>query len=168
MGLLARADTVHFALAGFIFLLYLSTIVICRSVFDNIAARQAAFREIEIIAQRDALTGLWNRSAFLDLLERHLQIIRDGGSIVALISIDLDRFKDVNDTLGHPVGDAILKDVADRIKAAVRSGDEVARIGGDEFLVLLLRRWTSLRRVFSRFLPILSQSVPAATSAARA
>jgi len=138
MGLLARADTVHFALAGFIFLLYLSTIVICRSVFDNIAARQAAFREIEIIAQRDALTGLWNRSAFLDLLERHLQIIRDGGSIVALISIDLDRFKDVNDTLGHPVGDAILKDVADRIKAAVRSGDEVARIGGDEFLVLLV------------------------------
>lgn len=138
IALVVRGDAVHLALAGFICLLYLSTIVICRSVFDNIVARQAAFRKIEIIAQRDALTGLWNRSAFLELLEQHLQNIYEQGKIVALISIDLDRFKDVNDTLGHPVGDAILKDVADRIRAALRSDDEVARIGGDEFLALLI------------------------------
>jgi diguanylate cyclase (GGDEF)-like protein len=138
IALLARADIVHLVLAGFIGILYLSTIVICRSVFDNIVSRQNAFKKIEIIAQRDALTDLWNRAAFLELLERHLQTVRDTRNIIALISIDLDRFKDINDTLGHPVGDIILKDVANRIRSAVGPGDEVARIGGDEFLVLLV------------------------------
>jgi diguanylate cyclase (GGDEF)-like protein len=138
IALLARADMVHLVLAIFISILYLSTIVICRSVFDNIVSRQIAFKKIEIIAQRDALTDLWNRAAFLELLERQLQTIKNTRNTIALISIDLDRFKDINDTLGHPVGDTILKDVANRIRSAVGPGDEVARIGGDEFLVLLV------------------------------
>jgi diguanylate cyclase (GGDEF)-like protein len=138
IALLARADIVHLVLAGFIGILYLSTILICRSVFDNIVSRQIAFRKIEVIAQRDALTDLWNRAAFLELLERHIQNIQGTRKIIALISIDLDRFKDINDTLGHPVGDTILKDVANRIRSVVGPGDEVARIGGDEFLVLLV------------------------------
>jgi diguanylate cyclase (GGDEF)-like protein len=137
IALLARGDIVHLLLAAFIAVLYLSTIVICRSVFDNIVSRQIAFRKIEVLAQRDALTDLWNRAAFLQLLEGHIAAIRGTRNILALISIDLDRFKDINDTLGHPVGDAILKDVANRIRSVVRPGDEIARIGGDEFLVLM-------------------------------
>ncbi len=138
IALLARADMVHLVLAIFISILYVSTIVICRSVFENIVSRQIAFKKIEIIAQRDALTDLWNRAAFLELLERQLQSIKNTRNTIALISIDLDRFKDVNDTLGHPVGDTILKEVANRIRSAVGPADEVARIGGDEFLVLLV------------------------------
>jgi diguanylate cyclase (GGDEF)-like protein len=138
IALVARADIVHLLLAGFIAVLDLSTIVICRSVFDNIISRQIAFRKIETIAQRDALTDLWNRAAFLELLERHIAAIQGTRNIMALISIDLDRFKDINDTLGHPVGDMILKDVANRVRSVIRPGDEIARIGGDEFLVLLV------------------------------
>jgi len=138
IALIARGDIVHLLLAGFIAVLDLSTIVICRSVFDNIISRQIAFRKIEIIAQRDALTDVWNRAAFLELLERHIAAIKGTRNIMALISIDLDRFKDINDTLGHPVGDTILKDVANRVRSVVGPGDEIARIGGDEFLVLLV------------------------------
>ncbi len=137
LALILRADIVHVALAIFIAVLYISTIVICRTVFDNIVSRHDAFRNIEILAQRDALTKLWNRAAFLHLLEQHLATIAETRNSIALIAIDLDRFKDINDTLGHPAGDAVLKEVADRIRSAVRLGDEISRIGGDEFLIML-------------------------------
>jgi len=136
MGALVwTGDVVHIVLALFIGVLYVSTISICRSVFDTIVARHDAYSRITIIAQRDALTGLWNRSAFLQLLDDRLHNIAGGGSL-ALIAIDLDRFKDVNDTFGHPAGDAILQDVAGRLKRAVRPGCELARVGGDEFFVI--------------------------------
>jgi diguanylate cyclase (GGDEF)-like protein len=89
------------------------------------------------LAQRDALTKLWNRAAFLHLLEQHLATIAGTRNSLALIAIDLDRFKDINDTLGHPAGDVVLKEAADRIASAVRPGDEISRIGGDEFLIML-------------------------------
>src|SRR6202171_557828 len=69
LALIWRADVVHVALAVFIVVLYVSTIFMCRAVFDNIVARHEAFRKVEILAQRDALTDLWNRAAFLQLLE---------------------------------------------------------------------------------------------------
>jgi hypothetical protein len=109
LALLWRADIVHFSLAMFIGVLYVSTIVICRTVFDNIVSRHDAFRKIEVLAQRDALTKLWNRAAFLHLLEQHLATIAGTRNSLALIAIDLDRFKDINDTLGHPAGDVFSR-----------------------------------------------------------
>ena len=80
----------------------------------------------------DPLTGLSNRAAFLPELQRAL----DGRNVVALMMIDLDHFKKVNDTLGHPVGDTLLRKVSERLLSALRKSDRLARLGGDEFAVL--------------------------------
>ena len=156
IALFSRADLVHFVLATFIGVLYLSIIVICRSVFDNIVSRHIAFRRIESIARRDTLTNLWNRTALIELLEKRLAGLADCGEIVALIMIDLDRFKDINDTFGHQTGDIVLKEVGDRIKSVARPGDEVARIGGDEFVVMVVgadeeQPRTTAERIFATF-----------------
>jgi len=137
VGLILRGDLVHIVLAIFVGILYVGTVLVCRSVFENIVSRHQAHRRIETLAQRDVLTGLWNRAAFLSLLQRELEAAARSHNELALIAIDLDRFKDINDTLGHPTGDAILKQVAARIHAALEPGDEVSRIGGDEFLIML-------------------------------
>ena len=88
------------------------------------------------LAARDALTGLANRKALRERLVERLGAAARSGQPVAVLYVDLDRFKAVNDTLGHPVGDALLRKVADRFKSALRDGDIVARIGGDEFAIL--------------------------------
>jgi diguanylate cyclase (GGDEF)-like protein len=137
LGLMLRGDLVHLVLAAFVGILYIGTILVCRSVFENIVARHEAHRRVETLAQRDVLTGLWNRASFLSLLERELTAAINSRKELALIAIDLDRFKDINDTLGHPIGDAILKQVASRICSALKPGDEVSRVGGDEFLIML-------------------------------
>jgi diguanylate cyclase (GGDEF)-like protein len=137
LALLLRADIVHIVLATFIGILYVGAVLVCRSVFDNIVSRHVAFQRIETLAQRDALTGLWNRTAFLNLLEQRFPAAGQAQNEIALIAIDLDRFKDINDTLGHPVGDSVLQQVADRIRSTLHPADEVSRIGGDEFLVML-------------------------------
>ncbi len=137
-ALIWRFDMAHAVLATFIGLLYLGTVLVCHSVFENIVSRHLAYRRIETMAQRDALTGLLNRSAFLDLLEKQFKTVEHGRANLALISIDLDQFKDINDTLGHPAGDAVLCEIAHRIQSILLPGDKVARVGGDEFLVMLL------------------------------
>ena len=137
-ALILRFDMAHAVLAIFIGLLYFGTVLVCRNVFENIVSRHLAYRRIETMAQRDALTGLLNRSAFLDLLEKQFKTLQHGRANLALISIDLDRFKDINDTLGHPVGDSVLCEMAHRIQSVLLPGDRVARVGGDEFLVMLL------------------------------
>ncbi len=87
-------------------------------------------------AQHDALTGLANRASLRDQLVQRLQAAVGSKQSVAVLYIDLDRFKAVNDTLGHPIGDILLRKVADRIKSTIREGGVVARLGGDEFAVV--------------------------------
>ena len=94
----------------------------------------------EIIRQQathDSLTGLPNRSLFMDRLTLELSQAQRSRSLLAIMFLDIDRFKEINDSLGHTVGDALLCDVAERLKACVRESDTVARIGGDEFNILL-------------------------------
>jgi diguanylate cyclase (GGDEF)-like protein len=88
-------------------------------------------------AMHDNLTRLPNRALFQDRTEHELRAARRSGTQIAVMIVDLDRFKDVNDTLGHQYGDLLLSQVADRFSATIRAGDSVARLGGDEFAVLL-------------------------------
>ena len=102
----------------------------------DITARKTAEQTIIELARTDCLTGLPNRIAFLDRLHLAFARAKRGATSFAVLYLDLDHFKDVNDTLGHPIGDALLKVVADRLKSCVRETDMVARFGGDEFAVL--------------------------------
>ena len=106
-----------------------------------VASRTAELRatqlQLETMAYNDALTDLPNRRRFNDELHRLAALGRRGGDPFALLLIDLDHFKHINDTLGHDAGDALLVAAAERLRAAVRQTDCVARLGGDEFAVLL-------------------------------
>lgn len=95
----------------------------------------AYVRDAEL-GSKDALTGLFNRSAFSARLQEALSESERSKKPVAVLCIDLDRFKNVNDTLGHPIGDALLAKVADRLRSAVRKGDIIGRLGGDEFAII--------------------------------
>jgi diguanylate cyclase (GGDEF)-like protein/PAS domain S-box-containing protein len=103
----------------------------------DIRARLAAEARIRQLAQTDPLTGLLNRAAFDEQVTLRLAEAQAQGRKLALLFIDLDHFKRVNDSLGHPVGDALLRTVAARIAAALRDDDLVCRFGGDEFVLLL-------------------------------
>ncbi|HEY1542467.1 MAG TPA: EAL domain-containing protein [Xanthobacteraceae bacterium] len=96
----------------------------------------AAGERISELAQTDALTGLMNRRAFAERLNAAFAASRRGAAAFAVLYFDLDHFKDANDTLGHPIGDRLLQQVADRVVGTVRESDAVARFGGDEFAVL--------------------------------
>jgi len=105
--------------------------------FADISDRKAAEERIAHLAHHDILTGLQNRFSLEDRLEQALAIANREQSMVALFFIDLDRFKNINDSLGHHAGDKLLIEVADRLKNSVRDSDIVARIGGDEFVIVL-------------------------------
>jgi len=105
--------------------------------YEDITARCEADAKIAFLARHDVLTGLANRSLFQDRLEQALAQAERGKGF-AVLCLDLDRFKAVNDTLGHPVGDSLLRAVAGRLRDAVRESDTVARLGGDEFAILQL------------------------------
>jgi diguanylate cyclase (GGDEF)-like protein/PAS domain S-box-containing protein len=107
------------------------------SFAEDITARMDAEEALRQAAVHDALTGLPNRSALAARLEHAILRVNRSGDRLALLFIDLDRFKKVNDSLGHLAGDEVLRQAAARIRACVREVDSVARLGGDEFVVLL-------------------------------
>ena len=92
---------------------------------------------LPILAQFDPLTGLPNRSLFLDRLGQAMEQAQRNQGRIGVVFADLDRFKIVNDTMGHSIGDKLLVQVAQRLQECVRSGDTVARLGGDEFAFIL-------------------------------
>ena len=106
-------------------------------ILRNITESKRAAREIEHLAFYDTLTGLPNRRLLLDRLKRAMGSNARGSRRCALLFLDLDNFKTLNDALGHDIGDVMLKQVAQRLKECLREGDMVARLGGDEFVVIL-------------------------------
>ncbi|HEY6898128.1 MAG TPA: EAL domain-containing protein [Rhodocyclaceae bacterium] len=106
-------------------------------VFTDISQLKASEAELKHLAHHDALTGLPNRMLLLSRLDHALTIAQRSGKHGAVLFIDLDRFKDVNDSLGHPAGDELLQLVTRRFKERLRDSDTLARLGGDEFVVLL-------------------------------
>ena len=111
--------------------------------FHDVTDLRRANEEIEHLAFYDPLTGLPNRRLLLDRLGRAPVLSQRSGKVGALLFLDLDHFKDLNDTLGHEVGDELLQEVAQRLLANVRVADTVARLGGDEFVVMLSELSTS-------------------------
>ncbi len=103
----------------------------------DISERKINEEQLEYLATHDELTGLANRALFHDRLEQSLHYAKRSGRIVAVLLLDLDRFKIINDSLGHSFGDRLLSAVAQRLERVVRDTDTVARLGGDEFVLLL-------------------------------
>ncbi len=121
-----------------------------RNLVSDMAAMQA---ELAHRADHDHLTGVWNRAALIDYVD---QLAKDD-SLRAVLYIDLDGFKAVNDTLGHDAGDHVLVTVADRLSHAVRGSDRVARIGGDEFVVVVTDADTDVQGIVDRLTSVLNR-----------
>lgn len=107
------------------------------AVFSDISAIKRSQEQLDFLAHHDPLTELPNRLLFNDRLEHALKRAEREGHQVAVLFLDLDRFKNINDSLGHPVGDILLKETAKRITRLIRQEDTVARLGGDEFIILI-------------------------------
>ncbi len=105
------------------------------ATFEDITERLKAEEKITHLAEHDALTDLWNRTAFYTRMEDALTHLRRSESM-AVLSLDLDHFKSVNDMLGHPIGDRLLQAAAERMRSCIRGEDIVARLGGDEFAIV--------------------------------
>jgi diguanylate cyclase (GGDEF)-like protein len=107
------------------------------SIVEDISDRKRAEERVQYLATHDEMTDLPNRAMFLQLLTRAIESARRRNRKAAVLFIDLDRFKIVNDCLGHAAGDALLMEIASRFKRSLRASDVVARLGGDEFVVLV-------------------------------
>lgn len=110
---------------------------VLEGILLDITDRKRAEADIAFKAYHDGLTRLPNRALFLDRLDVALAHARRNQTSLAVLFLDLDDMKAINDTFGHPIGDSVLRAIGDRLREAVREGDTVARVGGDEFLILL-------------------------------
>ena len=130
-------------------------------VRTDITAIKQAEQRIRMQAQRDPLTGLYNRSVLFSKLTRQIENTRRAGTGGALVVLDLDRFKEVNDTLGHDAGDQLLVEVGRRIEASVRASDTVVRLGGDEFAIILPRlvERAAIERLLNRLMAAIVEPV---------
>ncbi len=106
------------------------------AIFNDITEHKNSRAKIDFLAHHDSLTGLPNRTLLNDRIEMAINVASHEQKKLGVLFIDLDRFKNINDSLGHLVGDQILKETANRLSAVIRSGDTVSRLGGDEFVVL--------------------------------
>lgn len=107
------------------------------ATFTDITERKAAQQRVEFLAHHDSLTELPNRLLLRDRVEQAIASARRSHLRLALMFLDLDRFKTINDSLGHPIGDQLLKAIVERLKTCVRESDTISRQGGDEFVILL-------------------------------
>ncbi len=131
------------------------------ATFTDITEKRHQEQQLHKLAYTDPLTQLHNRAAFLEMFEHALAHAERRGSRCALLYLDLDRFKKINDTLGHLLGDQLLVEIAKRLNQAVRVDDEVARLGGDEFIVLLedIRQDNAPARVARKIVSLLGQPI---------
>jgi diguanylate cyclase (GGDEF)-like protein/PAS domain S-box-containing protein len=106
-------------------------------IFSDISERKEREERVRHLAHHDALTGLPNRALLTDRITQAIALAQRNGTRLAVMFLDLDRFKNVNDSLGHSVGDKLLREVAARLLAAMRGSDTVSRLGGDEFVILM-------------------------------
>jgi diguanylate cyclase (GGDEF)-like protein len=130
-----------------------------RGVARDITARMRAEEDLARMAHYDALTGLPNRALLQGRLKRAMARADRSQTLLAVMFIDLDQFKEINDSLGHAMGDAVLKETAIRLESCLRSTDTVARLGGDEFTVLLedVRSVEEVSRIADKLLRSISE-----------
>ena len=117
-----------------------SVVEVARDVTGHVSARRELEEQklaLQALAHHDALTGLPNRLLFLDRLQQAIKKANRANRLLAVLFIDLDRFKRINDSLGHATGDAVLQEIARRLEGCLRDDDVVARLGGDEFIIIM-------------------------------
>ena len=138
----------------------------------DVSDRKAVEEQMRLLAQYDPLTGLPNRALLADRLQMALVQAKRDGDMVALLYLDLDNFKPVNDRFGHAAGDHLLREVAARLRDTVRDSDTVARIGGDEFILLLpaVKSKDDVLAVGAKILQVLAEpfSLPGGTASVTA
>jgi diguanylate cyclase (GGDEF)-like protein/PAS domain S-box-containing protein len=122
------------------------------AIFSDISDRKSAEERITFLAYHDTLTGLPNRALMRDRLSQAMHNAQRHGTRTAVMMVDVDHFKTINDSLGHPAGDELICSVANRLKSVLRSEDTVCRLGGDEFLVILpaIERVEDVAEIVSR------------------
>jgi diguanylate cyclase (GGDEF)-like protein len=134
----AAAETISPLLLGFTILSVMMVLLVLAACAYLLDARsnEAAVARYRHLSRHDALTGLPNRSAFNEEIENLSRRSHDGSARIAVLSFDLNRFKEINDVHGHAAGDAVLREIAARLSASLRQGEFMARVGGDEFIAL--------------------------------
>ncbi|MGI2031593.1 putative bifunctional diguanylate cyclase/phosphodiesterase [Rhizobium panacihumi] len=140
----ATSETISPVLLGFTILsvmMVLLVIVACAYLLDA-RTTEAAVERYRHLSRHDALTGLPNRSAFNEEIESLTRRGHDSSARIAILSFDLNRFKEINDVHGHAAGDAVLREIAARLAASLRGGEFLARVGGDEFIALTRNYYT--------------------------